>query len=864
MPTTIAAGGVTPPPTIAEFFNVMFGANAPSGGIHTASFPFMTDCQWYGRRRTDRNRGTQDDLRHNNFWCIALMDPATTGRTDASILGHRLLVADDVGTKANAVTLEALLGTPTFKIETSPGNQTWGWVIAGGVDPKDEDRMQLLNAIRDHMKRNGLTDPGTADGVRYIRQPYGSNTKPAYQNPQDGSFPETILVEWNPKVVVDLELAGQALLGPDFWTVARSGRFMPMSHVGDGSGTSSFSDPWVRLAQEIGLDPRQGAGAGKIDANCPNMGAHSQRPESGFAFLGGGALKCHHGECAHLTVGDMQGLMFAEYERQVADRAARGLVADAGGGKLADVFSGEPVPASGQGFVARATFAEHDEQEAVRLGVGVGEVRERIERAAQDASARTQNVVAQKDAQLAADLADLSEQFCLVQTISGVVVRQPSGGGLYGVMNTQYFQTFFNGRKKIPTGRGNQTVGLGSYWLDDGQTPRYTSVGLWPVGQEPKGALNLFTGLPDHSDRPTWRPLISGQTGKIDKLLDFLKTVIADGDAGGYEYILDWLAFLVQRPLDKPGVNLVLIGEEGTGKGTIFRMMLDVFGEKYSLHVTQGEHLLGRFSGHLEGVLFAFVDEALFGRDKRTVGQYKALTTEPTMLVEHKGQTPRRVRNHLKFGVASNEASAVPAGVNDRRASVFEVSVSKRSNKGYFDALWHEWDRRGGRQAFIAFLLARDISTFDHHKPYATAAKYKVAQATADPITNYWLDTLANGNVPGGAMLPANGVAAPDWDRGSVVVLNRDLAQDFALWARNNRVNHPPSRAEVVARVRQLCPKARASRNRVNGNIEHNTEFPMLGICRAEAEKSLGGGIFENLDPPENSPENPPEFIMPW
>ena len=80
------------------------------------------------------------------------------------------------------------MGTPTFRIRTSPGNETWGWKIDREVNPADLERMQQLVAIRDHMKHNGLTDPATVDGPRYVRFFIGSNTKDAYQNPIDGSF----------------------------------------------------------------------------------------------------------------------------------------------------------------------------------------------------------------------------------------------------------------------------------------------------------------------------------------------------------------------------------------------------------------------------------------------------------------------------------------------------------------------------------------------------------------------------------------------------------------------------------------------------------------------------------------------------
>ncbi|MBZ9917112.1 AAA family ATPase [Mesorhizobium sp. BR1-1-12] len=348
----------SPAPSIDRFFETIFGPGMDRSSIHVVTFgpePGLGQAKWFGKRWND----TVFNPGFNNYFTIAPLKPGM-GRTLGAVERHVLIVADDVGTKVDAEKLAERMGyRPTFKIETSPGNQTWGWKLDKPVDPSETDRVQLLAAIRDHMKHNGLTDPGTADPVRLIRLYVGTNTKEAYQNPFDGSFPSCGLVEWNPTSDVSLEALAARLLGADFWEVIKSGNFLAMANVRDGSGTADFSDPLIKLAAEIGMNPRRGSGAGKVDANCPNMAAHSQRPESGFAFLGGGIVKCQHGECGHLTVKDMHGLMYAEYERQVEDRRKPGALVDDGSGHLADLFTGEYVPATASSFVAHQVFTSN-------------------------------------------------------------------------------------------------------------------------------------------------------------------------------------------------------------------------------------------------------------------------------------------------------------------------------------------------------------------------------------------------------------------------------------------------------------------------------------------------------------------------
>ncbi|TGR84566.1 hypothetical protein EN866_33185 [Mesorhizobium sp. M2D.F.Ca.ET.223.01.1.1] len=345
-------------PSIERFFQTVFDQNVDRRSIHVVTFgpePGLGQAKWFGRRWHD----TVFDPGNNNYFTIAPLKQGM-GRTLSAVERHVLIVADDVGTKVDPEQLQtAMAFAPTFKIETSPNNQTWGWVLSKAILPTETDRVQLLAAIRDHMKHHNLTDPGTADPVRLIRLYVGTNTKEAYQNPFDGSFPSCSLVEWNETARVDLEALACKLLGADFWEVIKTGNFQAMSAVRDGTGTADFSDPLIKLAAEIGMNPRRGSGPGKVDANCPNMAAHSQRPESGFAFLGGGIVKCQHGECGHLTVKDMHGLMYEEYERQVEARRKSGALVDDGTGHLADLFTGEYVPATGPAFFAKEVFTSN-------------------------------------------------------------------------------------------------------------------------------------------------------------------------------------------------------------------------------------------------------------------------------------------------------------------------------------------------------------------------------------------------------------------------------------------------------------------------------------------------------------------------
>ena len=57
-----------------------------------------------------------------------------------------------------------------------------------------------------------------------------------------------------------------------------------------------------------------------------------------------------------------------------------------------------------------------------------------------------------------------------------------------------------------------------------------------------------------------------------------IREVLANGDSKVDNYIMNWVAWSVQHPDRLPEVALTLIGEKGTGKGTLARALRMIFG----------------------------------------------------------------------------------------------------------------------------------------------------------------------------------------------------------------------------------------------------------------------------------------------
>ena len=73
---------------------------------------------------------------------------------------------------------------------------------------------------------------------------------------------------------------------------------------------------------------------------------------------------------------------------------------------------------------------------------------------------------------------------------------------------------------------------------------------------------------------------------------DFIKRIICKCDADKFDYVVNWLAFLLQKPNELPEVALVLMGGQGTGKGTFTRPLLQIAGQ-HGIELSTVDQLTG-------------------------------------------------------------------------------------------------------------------------------------------------------------------------------------------------------------------------------------------------------------------------------
>lgn len=202
----------------------------------------------------------------------------------------RALMVDDVGTKVERSVVEGM--SPTFRIETSPGNEQWWYLL----DEPCRDAATFDGVIRAFISGKLLgADPGMAGVNRVGRLPGFQNAKPKY-----GGWRVRTLAADGRRYSIEELLAGFGL--------KINGRRVSSPHLTSDEArvrNSLFAAAFKWLDVHRMLKRDEPDPSGWTEMRCPWIGDHTDKADTGAALREPspendyyGAFRCHHGHCA--------------------------------------------------------------------------------------------------------------------------------------------------------------------------------------------------------------------------------------------------------------------------------------------------------------------------------------------------------------------------------------------------------------------------------------------------------------------------------------------------------------------------------------------------------------------------------------
>lgn len=351
---------------------------------------------------------------------------------------------------------------------------------------------------------------------------------------------------------------------------------------------------------------------------------------------------------------------------------------------------------------------------------------------------------------------------------------------------------YSNKMVKVGTTKEGQDVvkPLGKYWLDHPMRRQYDTIKFMPNGDK-EGVYNLWRGF-NVEPRP----------GNCELYLKHIKDNICVGNEDYYNYLINWMARVVQQPATAGEVAIVLRGGKGTGKGVFARTFGRLFG-RHHVHVANAKHLVGQFNAHLKDCVSLFADEAFFAGDKQHESVLKMLVTEDTIPIEQKGVDVEIYPNYVHLIMASNDPHVVRATGDERRYFVLDMGTGHQQDARYFSAINAQMED-GGYEALLYYLQSIDLEGFNVRAVPATKALREQKLLSMGQDDEWWFQKLVDGRLT---------ESESEW---TGVVQSKELERDFTKYADTWKFNRRGNATQLGRFLTRVAPHMTKSQRRIS------------------------------------------------
>jgi hypothetical protein len=375
------------------------------------------------------------------------------------------------------------------------------------------------------------------------------------------------------------------------------------------------------------------------------------------------------------------------------------------------------------------------------------------------------------------------------------------------------FETMMNSKNKPIS------VPLGKWWLENPKRRQYDRLVFVPNKTVPN-AYNLWQGYGCNA--------LPGDGH--ESFLAHLRDTICQGDDATYTYLIGWMARTIQHP-ELPGHTAVVMrGRQGTGKSFLAKHFGRLVGRHF-LHVSNANHLIGQFNGHLRDAIVVFGDEAFYAGDKRHESVLKTLITEETLMIETKGVDAEAAPNFTHLILASNSEWVVPMGWGDRRYFVVDVGEEYAQDRKHFGKIAGDLER-GGYENLLYYLMNYDLTGYNVQAIPDTDARRDQRGESMEPHEEWWLSVLEDGQV-GGEVWPRDQ---------EITVSNAHVLEHYREFTQDTALHRKLSPTKLGNFIKRMLPGEYPVRKkvRVDGPPVNARVMPPLDEARAVWDRVSG------------------------
>lgn len=308
----------------------------------------------------------------------------------------------------------------------------------------------------------------------------------------------------------------------------------------------------------------------------------------------------------------------------------------------------------------------------------------------------------------------------------------------------------FRDRTQLKNAYENMLLSDGTYfidkWLKDPHMKTYSRVSyepsndptifVFPEPPLPSFVYTTYTCQPNNNALPIFDGLLDILTNKQYPI----KT-----------YILNWLAHLLQKPMELPGVALIFNGQKGAGKDTLGDFIGEfIIGMKYYQNYSNQSQYFDKHDEAKANKFFVKIEEI----NKKSLEEgingeiFKASITTPILNFNPKNKQFYNLKNTMRIIATSNNSNPVDITQKERRYVISVVSPEKIGDSDYWCMIRSELFNPEGALAITNMLLERDISKFNPRVLPENKYLNQLQEYTQDSIIQF-IEQIESGEYSG-------------------------------------------------------------------------------------------------------------------
>jgi hypothetical protein len=284
-------------------------------------------------------------------------------------------------------------------------------------------------------------------------------------------------------------------------------------------------------------------------------------------------------------------------------------------------------------------------------------------------------------------------------------------------------------------------------WLEDPTRRTLKKIDFIPHNPNnkklcPKNIYNLFGGY--SAELPKEKEYDYDIDKEVQRFINHLDLLVGH-EEDAKNYLINYIADMVQNPENLPAVALVFKSKQGLGKDLLVNYLEKIIGEKYVYRTSNVEEVYGTFNPAVKGKLLVQINE-LDGKDgfAKKERLKDSITTE-SLNINEKNIKQFTIMNAIRWIIFSNNMTPIDIPADDRRFVVYQGAdlLPEDKRESYYNPLFDNLNNNEVINKIFEYFMNVDLSDFNIRRQRPITSAYKnIRESCIPPMYKFTWDLL--------------------------------------------------------------------------------------------------------------------------